>query len=514
MDDSPLPLILEQARRFGSRELDAAAIDEAADIPAEVIAMAARQGLFGLTVPEEHGGLGMGLGEACAVVAELARWDRSVATTVGLHLGLGTRALVELSAPALRERWLPRIAEGEVVAAFCATEPAAGSDLTRVQTTARVEGDELVIDGEKSFVTNGGFAGIFTVLARTPGLGGTRATSLLCVPRDTAGISYGPEEHKLGIRGSSTVTVRFDGARIPMDHVLGEPGKGLDAAHRSLEWGRTIMSAGCIGTARAALDATLLQVQARKQFGRALVKLGGVQEQVARMASLLFAMEATVEHVGDVEREGGELGLPASVAKVLCSEGAFEICDRAIQLHGGLGFIEETGVALLARDCRVTRIFEGTNDVLLIHLGTALVATSEGLPGARIHGEVEAWLSDASEVWAEAAERFSTTATQLRKEHGISIVRRPLMLTRLARAHVCLSAASAAISRAARMGRSQALRAERATRSLVRESLVHLDSLGAAAEDAERDRVLVEQLTGADEASDAPPRRASQEVTP
>jgi alkylation response protein AidB-like acyl-CoA dehydrogenase len=164
----------------------------------------------------------------------------------------------------LRARYLPALAEGERVAAFAATEAAAGSDHTAVRTAGVLSGEGLELSGEKSYVTNGGFAGLFTVLARTPGLGGTRAFSLVVVPREAPGVEVGPEEVKLGIRGSSTVTVRFEGVYVPMENVLGELGRGMDQAHRCLAWGRTLLSAGCVGTATAALDASRSHVLTRR----------------------------------------------------------------------------------------------------------------------------------------------------------------------------------------------------------------------------------------------------------
>ena len=226
-----LDVLLPQVSRFLAAAVDGFAIDRDGRIPPSVREGIARLGLFGMTLPEAYGGAGLSLGAACRVVAELARVDRSVAIMVGLHAGLGTRGLVELGSPALRARWLPRLASGDCIASFAATEAGAGSALTAIATKGRVVDGGLRIDGEKSYVTNGGFAGLFTVLVRTPGLGGERAQSLVCVPAGTRGLGIGAEETKLGIRGSSTVTVSFDDVRVPLDHVLGSPGDGMQQAN-------------------------------------------------------------------------------------------------------------------------------------------------------------------------------------------------------------------------------------------------------------------------------------------
>ncbi len=504
-----LELVLSQTRRFSEREIDPAAIDRDGAIPPEIVARASSLGLFSLTIPERWGGLGLSLGEACQVIAEVARVDRSVATMLGLHAGLGTRGLVELGQDEIRDEWLPRLASGEWIASFCATEPSAGSDLTAVRTTAEPVDGGLELNGEKAYVTNGAKAGLFTVLARSPKLGGARGTSLVCVPADTQGVIIGREEDKLGLRGSSTVTVTFDGARVPMRNVLGTPGRGIAHAHRVLEWGRTLMSAGCVGTARAALEATLAHVETRRQFGRTLSSFGATRAHVASMACRLYAMEALLDHVAGLEDRNEPISLPSASLKVIASEGAFDVCDRALQLHGALGYVEDTGVARMLRDCRVTRIFEGANDVLLVHVGTALVGVS-GDPGRRAHEDVPDSLAGAGARWQTTDERLTSATQAVRREHGVGAVRHQLVLQRLARAHSSLLAASAAIRRAGPSpSPRQALLASACVSRMATEAERHLDALGRAEEDEERDLRLFEQLgrdEGPAETSEAPAR--------
>jgi alkylation response protein AidB-like acyl-CoA dehydrogenase len=372
-DAEVLELLLPQVAKFVERHIDGDTIDREGCIPESVRRAAGELGLFGLTIPPEHNGFGLALGGACRVVTEIARADRSVAIMIGLHAGLGTRGLVEHGEANLRKKWLPELAQGACIASFAATEANAGSDLTSIATRGERVADGLRIDGEKSYVTNGGFAGLFTALVKTPGIGGNRAFSLVCIPRNTPGVSVGREEEKLGIRGSSTVTVTFDGAVVPWSHIIGEPGNGTALSHGLLAWGRTLMSSGCVGTARAALDAALEHVRSRRQFGRPLFSFGATRAHIAWMAARTHAMNAFVQSVGAAHARGESIDVSSAIAKIFTSESAFAICDRALQLHGALGFLESTGVARMLRDCRITRIFEGANDVLLVRVGTECV---------------------------------------------------------------------------------------------------------------------------------------------
>jgi len=437
-----LGALIDATRRFLAREVDPAAIEAAGRLPDRVIAAAADAGLFGLTIPAAYGGLGLSLGSACALVAELARVDRSVAITVGLHAGLGTYALVRHGSPEQRARWLPALASGERVAAFAATEAGAGSDLQAIRTVAIPEGDALRVDGEKAYVTNGGFAGLFTLLARTPGLGGERSFSLVCIPREATGLAPGREEDKLGVRASSTVALRLDAVRVPRDHLLGSPGAGMDLAHETLARGRLMMAAGCAGTARFARDATLAHVTARRQFRRAIGDFDATRFAVATMEATLFAMESLVDDAARSLDVRADAPWAATAAKVFCSEGAFAVCDAAVQLHGAQGFLEPTGVARALRDCRVTRIFEGANDVLLVHLGAALLGRRERSthPALR-HSAID-----------ELDRRRDDAAAQYRDAMGVRATQRQLLAQRLARAEVYSRAAWASLGRAAREG--------------------------------------------------------------
>ncbi len=376
----------ETLERLG-RGIDARAIDAAGRIPSELIEQLADLGLFGLSLPTEHGGYGLSLSACGSVVAQLARFDRSVATTVGLHLGLGSRGLVAFGSPQQQAELLPAMALGRPIAAFAATEPGAGSDLTAVRTRVQEGGRGVQVDGSKIYVTNGALAGIFTILARSPGLGGNKRGQSLVLLRDTdEGVKVGAEEGKLGLRGSSTTSLDLDGVQVPADRILGVPGQAPEQLAHILAWGRTMMAAGCCGTGRAALDAAHRHCGFREQFGRRLSALPVVGQQLAEGEALLFAMEALVRYAAGSDEAG--LRTRSLAAKVLCSEGGWELADLAVQLHGGSGFIEETGVALLLRDARVPRIFEGANDVLRVHLGLHTAGSAQPVEGDSLEAEV------------------------------------------------------------------------------------------------------------------------------
>jgi alkylation response protein AidB-like acyl-CoA dehydrogenase len=424
-DDSGIDEIVEEVHRFAADRIDPVQIDRAHRIPRELLAELADLGVFGLSIPEAFGGMGLPLGPICEVVTALAEHDRSVATTVGLHLGLGTRGLIAFGDPATQARVLPRLATGEHLAAFAATEAGAGSDLRSVRTRATpAEGGGLRVDGEKIFVTNGGLAQVYTLLVSTPGMAGRRkGYSLLWLDRDDPGLTVGAEEDKLGLRGSSTTSLFIDGVRVGEDRIFGRAGYGIEEIGHVLAWGRTAMAAGCVGASRSALRKTVAHVHERRQFGKSLAAQPVVQEQLADLAALHFAMAAMV---GDTAAsETPEVLERRSLAtKILCSDGNWQICDRAVQLFGGSGYIEETGIPMLLRDSRITRIFEGANDVLVGLIG-ALEATSPSTPWATS--------GPGSEDAAALCEQMDARRRHLAQTLKLRLLRRPRLLAQLGR---------------------------------------------------------------------------------
>lgn len=450
MPSEELASLRSSVERFARAEIRPAEIDREARIPTRVLSGLAELGVFSLSIPEEWGGAGCSLGEVCGMVTALARIDRSVATTVGLHLGLGTRGLVAFGSDDLRSAWLPELAAGRKLAAFAATEAGAGSDLAAISTRAvETAPGRLRIDGSKIYVTNGGIARVFTIVAATPGLGGARrGHSLILLERGDRGLAAQGEEHKLGLRGSSTCSLHFDAVEVPIGRVIGAPGRGMEQLGHILAWGRTAMSAGCVGAAQEALRATLEHTATRRQFGRPLAAFEVVQEQLAGMSALVFAMEALVEQTCALEASHGELAARSRAAKIFCSEADWEICDLAVQLHGGQGFIEETGLPMLLRDARITRIFEGANDVLLVAHGTSAAP--------RASRRTDAGPARAAAIAGRLDEAVSQRAAELRARFGVRLVAQQRLLHRLGRLLVLRDSADAAVLRAESAGTPRA----------------------------------------------------------
>lgn len=474
--------IVWAVRRFVDGLPEATTRDRSGQLPAELLHEARSLGLFGMAIPEAHGGFGLSLGATASAVAEIARVDRALATAIGLHNGLGTRGLIEAGSPELQARYLPAMAAGECIGSFCATEPGAGSDLSALRTTADLEGDVLVVRGQKAYVTNAGLAGLFTVLVRTPEPGGGAGSALVVVPRDTPGLSLGVEEHKMGLRASSTRSVYFDDVRVPIGHQLGATGRGIADAHRALEWGRTLMSAGCLGTARAALERSLAHTTHRRQFRRSLRTFGSVKAHLAAMARAVFAIEAVLRAVAREEASGASIEASSAALKVLASELGFDACDRAVQVHGALGFVEDAGVAILQRDARVTRIFEGANDVLLVRLGSALVAgkglaTQTRLPPSETLAPLRARL----------AEKVGATQHNL----GVTAIGHQRLVAALARADMYLFAAEACLAEARE---PLATLAREAARELAVEAGAALDRAASSPTDERSDQEVLESL--------------------
>ena len=450
-----LASLCEGLLRFARAEIDSLRIDREGRIPPAVLEGLAELGFFGLSIPERWGGAGFSLRGVCDAVAALARLDRSVATTVGLHLGLGTRGLVAFGSDALRADFLPELAAGRKIAAFAATESGAGSDLAAIATRAvEVAGGRIRVDGGKIYVTNGGLAQVFTIVAATPGLGGARrGHSLLVLERGDTGISALGEERKLGLRGSSTTSLHLDGVEIPRARLIGEPGRGMEHLAHVLAWGRTAMASGCVGTAQVALDAASAHAATRRQFGRTLASFEVVREQLADMAALAFAMEALVHETCAAEEQPLALASLSTAAKVFCSEGDWEICDLAVQLHGGAGFLEESGLPLLLRDARITRNFEGANDVLLVAHGTWLAAAAPARRALVLSPRLSGAAIAADRLHAAYAQRRDA----LRARFGVRLLLQQRLLHRLGRLGVLTAAADAAVSSAESKGDAQSL---------------------------------------------------------
>jgi alkylation response protein AidB-like acyl-CoA dehydrogenase len=430
-----------------AKATDPAASDQRGALTADTLAQAKRMGLFGLSIPRAYGGLGLDLGGVCSAVEAIAFHDRALAATLGLHNGLGTRAIIAFGSESQRETWLPGLARGEPIAAFAATETSAGSDITALSTSARLGDDGVLrLGGSKAYITNGGLAGLFTVLARTESIVRIpRAFGMLLVQRGQAGFTIGPEEHKLGLRASSTTPLYFEDVAVERERVVGDAGGGMAQLDHVLAWGRIVMASGCCGAARSAVDRTIDHVTSRVQFGQTIGQLEVVRRQLADMAAEHFMMRALAGEAAACI--GDSRTLQRSVAaKVLCSEALWRICDAAVQLHGGFGYMEGSGLPRLLRDARVMRIFEGANDVLLTLAGAAEVRA----PRAPNRREVPERAAGVAELAARHARRISDVREGFLRAFGVRLLAKHGLLHRLGRLAVLGEAFDAVIGRAAR----------------------------------------------------------------
>jgi len=366
--------------------------DVKGELPADFIEELKAFGLFGLVIPEAHGGLGFGATAYSRVLQQIATHDGSVALTVGAHSSIGMRGLLLFGTEAQKATWLPRLASGELIAAFCLTEPGAGSDAASVKTTARREGDAWILNGEKIWITNGGIAGFYTVFAKTPAAGeGKAQMTAFIVPRDLRGVSTGPHEDKMGIRASNTCTVHFEEVRLGDEHVLGEVGKGFKAAMRILNAGRSGLGGGCVGGMRRLLAMATVQAKERRQFGRPIAEFGLVKQKIGEMVVNAYAAESVVGLVAGLADQGYEdYAVEAAISKVFATEALWRVADEALQIAGGNGYMREFPYERVVRDARINRIFEGTNEILrlfialtaLQRVGVQLKEVVQGLKGA------------------------------------------------------------------------------------------------------------------------------------
>jgi alkylation response protein AidB-like acyl-CoA dehydrogenase len=361
---------------LGSREAEFRRWDDEGDMPAEFIDELRAFGLFGLIVPEEHGGLGLGNMAYSRTLQEIGRYDASVAVTVGAHSSIGMRGLLLYGTEEQRRRFLPRLASGELIAAFCLTEPGAGSDAAAVKTTAIRDGDGWLLNGNKLWITNGGFADFFTVFARTGAEGEHGKMTAFIVTRDMPGVSSGPHEDKMGLRSNPTTTVLFDDVRVPEENVLGEVGMGFKVAMHILNNGRTGLGGGSVGAMKHLVELATKQANERKTFGQPIASYGLIKEKVGRMLVDCYTSEAAVTMVGGLIDAGyREYAVEAAISKIYSTECLSRTADEALQIAGGNGYMREYPYERIVRDCRINRIFEGTNEIL--RLFTALTAMND-----------------------------------------------------------------------------------------------------------------------------------------
>jgi butyryl-CoA dehydrogenase len=370
-------MIRDAVREFATKELlpRATKHDRQASIEPEVFEMIGELGLWGLTIAEQYGGAGMD-NHTLAIVLEELNWAcASTGVTVSVHNSLLGAPLSKFGTDEQKQTWLPRLATGELIGAYCLTEANAGSDAASLATTARREGDEWVIDGTKLFVTNGEQAGLFVVYARTdPDAHRAHGISAILVPRDTPGLSIGKAEKKTGIRGSSTTEVILEGVRVPASNLLGEENKGFHLAMATLDGGRIGIAAQSIGIGRACVDASVKYAKEREQFGRPIGQFQAIQWKLADMATQVDAARLLTHRAAWLRDRGEPCTQQAAQAKLAASKTANFCADETVQIHGGAGYTDDFHVERLFRDARITEIYEGVTDVQRLVIARSLLA--------------------------------------------------------------------------------------------------------------------------------------------
>lgn len=472
--------------------------DRDAAQPAEFIQGLRDLGLFGLIIPEEHGGLGLSNAAYARVLSQTSTHDSSVTLTIGAHSSIGMKGILLFGTAEQKSRYLPKLASGEMIAAFCLTESGAGSDAASIRTRAEPDADGTwTLTGEKIWITNGGIADLYTVFARTPGAAG-KITAFL-VESAWPGVSHGHHEDKMGIRASSTTTVNFAEVKVPRENVLDAEGKGFKVAMAILNNGRTGLGGGAVGGMKALLGLATQQALARKQFDRPIAEFGLVREKIAQMTIDCFAAESVVWRVAHTIDSGFEdYSVEAAISKVFASEAIQRAAYDALQIAAGTGFMRDSPYEQAARDCRILTIFEGTNEVLRLYIAlsglkevgkslTELKSAVDGIFNHPIKGfgvftdyadrrltqatgvgrdkilaEIPAALREASAIYEKYTVELAKASEYLLRKYGKTIADRQHALKRIADIAIDLYVGLCVLSRAASFAGARSEPASRA----------------------------------------------------
>lgn len=350
-----------------------AELDETGEFPWDIMKVLAQSDLFGLFIPEEYGGLGKGCLELCIAVEELSRACVGVSTTFAAN-ALGTYPLLLFGTDEQKKKYLPDIAAGKRLVAFGLTEANAGSDASGIQTTAKLDGDEYVINGTKQWITNGGDAEIYTIIAITDKTKGPRGASAFVVEKDTPGFTFGKKENKMGIRASSTRELIFDNCRIPKGNIIGKEGMGFIVAMKTLDSSRTGVGAQGLGVAQGAFEEAVSFARQRHQFGHPVISFQAVQHMLADMATEIEAARALIYAVARYSDSGAkDVSKESAMAKTFATDVAMKVTTNAVQVMGGSGYMKEYPVEKMMRDAKILQIYEGTNQIQRNVIGQALI---------------------------------------------------------------------------------------------------------------------------------------------
>ena len=354
-----------EIRDFAAREIapNVMVWDEASEFPMAVVKKLGAMGLLGIVVPPEYGGAGLGYVDYVLAIEELSAVDGSIGIIVAAHNSLGTNHIFLAGNEAQKKRYIPLLASGEWLGAWALTEPGSGSDASAAKTTAVKKGDRYILNGSKTFITNGRYADVATVIAVTDKSKGTHGLSAFIVEKGTPGFRPGKKENKLGLRASDTSELIFEDCEIPEENLLGVEGEGFVDAMRVLDGGRISIAALALGIGRGALDAALRYVKERRQFGKAIAEFQGIQWKLADMATELDAARLLTQRAAVLKDAGRKVTRESAMAKLFASEVAVRICDEAVQLFGGYGFIKDYPAEKYYRDVKLCTIGEGTSEI-------------------------------------------------------------------------------------------------------------------------------------------------------
>lgn len=379
-DEETRGQLIETVRRFVAEKCvpQEAEVGEQDRVPPEIVQEMRALGLFGLAVPEAYGGLGLDMETECLVAIELGQTSPAFRSVVGTNVGIGSQALVLFGTEEQKNRWLPGIASGDLIASFALTEPEAGSDAAALKTKAIRDGDHYLLTGTKRYITNANVADVFTVMARTDvDTPGAKGVSAFVVERDTPGLNVGPPEKKMGQQGAHICDVNFDGARVPAGNRIGAEGEGFKVAMSVLDKGRLHISAVCVGVAERLVREMVSYARERVQFGKPLIEHQLVAAMLADSQAEAYAARCMVLDAARRRDEGERVTMLASSCKLFAAEMVGRVADRAVQVFGGAGYVADYGIERFYRDVRIFRLYEGTTQIQQIVIGRELARAAE-----------------------------------------------------------------------------------------------------------------------------------------
>ncbi|PAQ15276.1 acyl-CoA dehydrogenase [Bacillaceae bacterium SAOS 7] len=358
-------MIRKMVRDFAKNEVEptAAERDEEERFDMELFHKMADLGLTGIPWPEEYGGIGSDYLAYCIAVEELSRVCASTGVTLSAHTSLAGWPVYKFGTEEQKQKYLKPMAQGEKIGAYGLTEPGSGSDAGGMKTTARLDGDDYILNGSKIFITNGGIADIYIVFALTDPESKQRGTTAFIVEKDFAGFSVGKKEKKLGIRSSPTTEIIFEDCRVPKENILGEVGDGFKVAMMTLDGGRNGIAAQAVGIAQGALDASIEYAKERKQFGKPIVANQGISFKIADMATAVEASRLLTYQAAWLESKGLPYGKESAMSKLMAGDTAMKVTTEAVQIFGGYGYTKDYPVERYMRDAKITQIYEGTQEI-------------------------------------------------------------------------------------------------------------------------------------------------------